>query len=290
MNKNNERKERFAHVTRVHPCFNEKVHDKVGRIHIPIAPACNIQCGFCTRDINTTEDRPGVAAGIMNIEQAMKHIKKTIKKMPISVIGVAGPGDALYNPNTLKLFNRINKELPHLTLCMSTNGLLVPEYAEKIKEAGVKTVTITINAINPETGVKIYDDINYHGKIYHGKEGFELLLKNQLKGIEMLDELGIIVKVNTVLIPTVNDEEILKIAEVVRDKGASIMNVLPIIPLNKFKGYPIPDCDTIWKVRNDVEEIIPVFRSCSQCRADAFGIPGHKTQDYSLDLTPMSHY
>ena len=43
---------KFAHITKVHPCFNEKMHDKVGRIHVPIAPKCNIQCNFCTRDIN----------------------------------------------------------------------------------------------------------------------------------------------------------------------------------------------------------------------------------------------
>ncbi|MGV8144026.1 MAG: nitrogenase molybdenum-iron cofactor biosynthesis protein, partial [Methanothermobacter sp.] len=34
---------KFAHLTRLHPCFNEKIHDKVGRIHVPIAPKCNIQ-------------------------------------------------------------------------------------------------------------------------------------------------------------------------------------------------------------------------------------------------------
>ncbi|RAP46810.1 MAG: nitrogenase molybdenum-iron cofactor biosynthesis protein [Methanosphaera sp. rholeuAM74] len=280
----------FSHITKSHPCFNEKIHDKVGRIHIPIAPNCNIQCGFCTRKINDQEDRPGVSSQIMTVDDAIEHIRQTTTKMPINVVGVAGPGDSLFNSNTLELFKRVKKEFPDLILCMSTNGLLVPDYIDEIVESGVKTVTITINAIDPDIGVKIYDDIQYHGKCYHGREGFEILLENQLKAVELLSQRGIVVKVNSVLIPTVNDKHIVEIAKVVRGKGASIMNVIPLIPLNKFKDLEKPGCGLLSTVRQDVEEYIPVFRACSQCRADAFGIPGHKQHDYSLELVPNSHY
>ena len=280
----------FAHVTQAHPCFNEKIHDKVGRIHIPIAPKCNIQCGFCTRKIDDTEDRPGVSSCIMTIEEAIEHIRDTIEKMPINVVGVAGPGDSLENEDTLKLFKRVKKEFPHLILCMSTNGLLVPEYADEISKSGVKTVTITINAVDEDIGSKIYDNIHYHGKTYHGKEGFKILLENQLKGIEMLSDRGVIVKVNSVLIPGINDKHIVEIAKVVKQKGASIMNVLPLIPLNKFKDIKKPGCGELSTVRQQVEEYLPVFRACTQCRADAYGIPGKKSEDNNLDLVPSSHY
>ncbi|MBO7719787.1 MAG: radical SAM protein [Methanosphaera sp.] len=285
-----QRMSRFAHITKAHPCFNEKIHDKVGRIHIPIAPSCNIQCGFCTRKLNDTEKRPGVASCIMSVDEAIEHIRKTTETMPINVVGVAGPGDSLCSEDTLKLFERVKKEFPDLILCMSTNGLLVPEYADKIAEAGVKTVTITINAVDSDIGVQIYDDIEYHGKTYHGKQGFELLLKNQLKGIELLSQRGVVVKVNSVLIPGVNDKHIKEIAREVKSRGAAIMNVLPLIPLNKFKDLEKPGCGMLSTVRSEVEEILPVFRACSQCRADAFGIPGSKQQDFSLELVPNSHY
>lgn len=290
MTENDKRMSHFAHVTQAHPCFNEKMHDKVGRIHIPIAPNCNIQCGFCTRKLNDTEDRPGVASCIMSVDEALSHIRDTTSKMPISVVGVAGPGDSLCNSGTLELFSRVREEFPDLILCMSTNGLLVPDYADKIAEVGVKTVTITINAIDVDIGTQIYDDIEYHGKTYTGREGFEILRDNQLKGIEMLAKRGVIVKVNSVLIPGVNDKHIVEIAKVVRSKGASIMNVLPLIPLNKFKNYEKPGCGMISEVREQVEEYLPVFRACTQCRADAFGIPGKKVSDFSLELVPNSHY
>ena len=58
---------KFAHITKAHPCFNEKMHDKVGRVHLPIAPRCNIQCNFCTREINKCEQRPGVSSRVMTL-------------------------------------------------------------------------------------------------------------------------------------------------------------------------------------------------------------------------------
>jgi nitrogen fixation protein NifB len=279
---------KFAHITRVHPCFNEKMHDKVGRIHVPIAPKCNIQCNFCTRDINKCEVRPGVASRVMTVDDAVAHVKKVTSEMPISVVGVAGPGDALFNEETFEFFKRAGQEFPELIKCMSTNGLLLPDKADLIAELGVNSVTVTVNAIDPEIGKEIYGGVFYKGEMHKGKEGFEILSKNQLEGIEKVAKKGVVVKVNSVLIPGLNDEHIVDIAKEVKKRGASLMNVIPLIPLNKFKDVERPGCAQIEKVRNEVEEIIPVFRACTQCRADAYGVPGKK--DKHLDMTPASHY
>ena len=93
---------------------------------------------------------------------------------------------------------------------------------------------VTVNAVDPEIGKDIYAFVQYEGKIYKGKEGAEILLKNQLEGIKKVTDLGVIVKVNSVLIPGLNDEHIVEIAKKVKECGASLMNVLPLIPLNKM--------------------------------------------------------
>jgi len=279
---------KFAHITKVHPCFNEKMHDKVGRIHVPVAPKCNIQCNFCTRDINKCEVRPGVTSRVMTVEDAIAHVRKVTGEMPISVVGVAGPGDALFNEETFQFFKLLDQEFPDLIKCMSTNGLLLPDKADELAELKINTITVTVNAIDPEIGKEIYSGVFYDGKIYRGKEGFEILSKNQLEGIEKIAEKGIVVKVNSVLIPGLNEDHIIDIAKEVKKRGASLMNIIPLIPLNKFKDYEKPGCAEISKVRDQIEEIIPVFRACTQCRADAYGIPGK--EDKHLDMTPMSHY
>ena len=287
---NNKKASKFAHLTRAHPCFNEEMHDKVGRVHVPIAPKCNIACNFCTRSLNTEEKRPGVASCVMTPEEAMKHVNEVTKDGPITVIGVAGPGDTLANDATFEFFEKTVKEKPDLIKCMSTNGLLLSKYADKIADLGINSVTVTVNAVDSEIGKEIYSFVVYEGEVYKGKKAAEILLKNQLEGIEKITKRGVIVKVNTVLIPGLNDEHIVEVAKEVKKRGASIMNVLPLIPLNKMKDYPRPDCEMMEKVRDEVEEILPVFRACTQCRADAFGIPGKHGSDKHLGMTPQSHY
>jgi len=279
---------KFAHITKVHPCFNEKMHDKVGRIHVPIAPKCNIQCNFCTRDINKCEVRPGVTSRVMTVDDAIAHVRKVTGEMPISVVGVAGPGDALFNEETFEFFKRAGEEFPDLIKCMSTNGLLLPDKADLLAELKINSVTVTVNAVDPEIGKEIYAGVFYDGKIHRGREGFEILSKNQLEGIERAAEKGIVVKVNAVLIPGLNEDHIEDIAREAKKRGASLMNVIPLIPLNKFKNHEKPGCTLISQVRDQVEETIPVFRACSQCRADAYGVPGKKNKHF--DMTPASHY
>ncbi|MCQ2971425.1 MAG: radical SAM protein [archaeon] len=281
---------RFAHITRAHPCFNEKMHDKVGRAHVPVAPKCNIFCNFCTRDINNEEDRPGVTSCIMQPDDAINHINDVTADGPISVVGVAGPGDSLANDETFEFFEKLATEQPDLIKCMSTNGLLLPKYADRLAELGVNSVTVTINAIDPDIAVDIYSFIKYEGKVYKGYEAVEILIKNQLEGVEKAAANGLVVKVNSVLIPGVNDEHIVEIAREVEKRGAALMNILPLIPLGKMKHLQRPDCSMMEKVREEVEEIIPVFRACTQCRSDAYGIPGKKSEDHHLGMTPQSHY
>ena len=174
---------RFAHITKAHPCFNEKMHDKVGRAHVPVAPKCNIFCNFCTRDINDEENRPGVASCVMNPDDAIKHINDVTADGPIAVVGVAGPGDSLANEATFEFFEKLAKEQPDLIKCMSTNGLLLPKYADKLAELGVNSVTVTINAVDPDIAEEIYSFIKYEGKVYKGLEAAEILIKNQLVGV-----------------------------------------------------------------------------------------------------------
>ena len=289
----NHNSSKFAHITKVHPCYNEKLHDKVGRAHVPIAPKCNIGCNFCTRSINAEEKRPGVAGRILTADEAIEHVKEVTEDSEIAVVGVAGPGDSLANDTTFEFFEKLEEVNPGLIKCMSTNGLLLPKYAEKLADLGVKTVTVTVNAVDPKIGMKVNSFINYEDKIYKGLEAAEILLKNQLEGIKKVTDAGVIVKVNTVLIPGLNDEHVVEIAKTVKEAGASLMNILPLIPLNKMADYERPDCMMMEKVRDEVEEILPVFRACTQCRADAYGIPGKKGHDHHLGDEgdfPQSHY
>lgn len=261
-----------------HPCFGGN-HQKNGRMHLAVAPRCNIKCGYCSRRHDcANESRPGVTSRLLTPEEAIIKVRKVMASEllgpMIKVIGIAGPGDPLANEETFETFRLVGKEFPHLIKCMSTNGLLLPEKINLLHKLGLHSLTVTINAVDPAVGAKIYSHILYQGRKLTGPHAMEMLIANQFAGLQRAVEFGMTVKVNTVLIPGVNDDQVPRIAERVRDLGAFVMNVLPLIPQADFAHVAAPTAAHLEEVRSANEKIIGQFRHCRQCRADAVGLLG----------------
>ena len=257
-----------------HPCFASKPGN-LGRIHLPVSPACNIGCRFCSRVLNDTENRPGVTAKVIKPEESIAILRKALKICPdIKVVGIAGPGDTLATDTALETFRLVDKEFPHLLKCMSTNGLLLDEKADQVIESKIDSLTVTVNAIDPEIEAKLNKFVLYHGKKYDAYEGAKILIENQLNGIRKVAKSSITVKVNTVLVPRINRSHIEQIAKTVSSLGASIYNIIPLIPTYELKDEKAPFCFEIEEARKSAGKYIDVFRHCNRCRADAVGVPG----------------
>lgn len=268
-----------------HPCFSEEAHHKFGRIHLPVAPACNIQCRYCIRKYDcANESRPGITSRVLSPVGALERVRALAgRNENLSVVGIAGPGDPLANDATFETMMAINREFPDLILCVSTNGLYLSDRLEDLIKCGVRSLTITINAVMPETAEKIYSWVLYRGRRYKGKDAAECLLCNQWRGIRNAIDAGLMVKVNTVLIPGVNDAEIQLIAWLAGGKGADIMNIIPLIPQAEFERLRRPSRETINGMRDKCARYIPQMTHCRQCRADACGILG-EDKDMELEV------
>jgi nitrogen fixation protein NifB len=267
--------EKFSHISNRHPCFSGGANMNRGRVHLPVSPACNIQCRFCRRDFNKTEQRPGVSAGMLRPEEAAGLVERALEICPeITVAGIAGPGDTLATYHALQTFELIHRAHPELINCLSTNGLLLERYADDIFRAGVRTLTVTVNAVDPLILDKICSQVMLDGKTYTGPEGAAILIEAQKRGIQKAAALGLLIKINIVLIPAVNGNHIDEIARTVAGLGAGLINIIPLIPQFEFAGTPPPDCVELAQAREAAEAHLPVFRHCQHCRADACGIPG----------------
>jgi len=265
----------FEHLVKKHPCFNPDAHQTNGRIHLPVSPACNIQCRFCKRNFNKIEERPGVTRKIVSPEEAVEIVAKALTLCPqITVAGVAGPGDSLATDHALNTFRLIKKRFPEILFCMSTNGLMLEEKVDEIVDVGIRTVTVTVNAVDPAILSRICGQIVYEGRIVRPPEASEILIRKQLAGIRKASSKGIIIKINMVLIPGINDGHVEEVAEKVLEARARLMNILPLIPQYEFSEFSPPDCGQITKARIAAEKHLRVFKHCKHCRADACGIPG----------------
>jgi nitrogen fixation protein NifB len=272
-------------IVQKHPCFSKEAHLRFGRIHLPVAPACNIQCKYCRREYDCAhESRPGVTSTVLTPEEAIDRVRSLVERNErLSVVGIAGPGDPLANEETFETFRLISREFPDLILCASTNGLYLADRLEDLMKSGVRSITITINAAIPKTAEKIYSWVSYRGKRYTGREAAELLYAHQWRGLFNAVDAGLAVKVNTVLIPGVNDADIPVIARLAGTSGADLMNILPLIPQAEFSFMERPNREMIASVRRECSPYMEQMTHCRQCRADACGTLG-EDKDMELEV------
>ena len=269
---------------RGHPCFDEEAHDRVGRVHLPVAPRCNIQCAFCERRIcaNLTMQHPGWARQLLSPTEALALVRRLIGQTEAPfVVGVAGPGEPLANPETFQALTLIHQAYPSLTKCLSTNGLLLEAKLPQLLAAGVSALTVTVNAPEARVGQQIYVWVRHGNTVYRGLEAAELLIAHQLNGIRAALAAGLAVKVNTVLIPGVNDQHLAALAGHLAALGVRLMNLIPLIPAGRMRDRQPPTCEELRQARLACESLVPQFRRCEQCRADVIrlpraGIPGHQ--------------
>jgi len=269
-----------AALVKNHPCYSEEAHHHFARLHLAVAPACNVQCHYCNRKYDcANESRPGVVSGKLTPEQAVAKVRAVAAEVPeLAVVGIAGPGDALANAAaTFETLRGVREVAPDLTLCLSTNGLALPEHADRLVEAGVRHVTVTVNMIDPAVGARIYPWVLWEGKKVRGVEGARILSARQLEGISLLARRGVLVKVNAVVIPGVNDLHLPAVVREVRRRGAFLVNLLPLISAAEhgthfgLTGQRGPTADELERVQRFCELDTRLMKHCRQCRADAVG-------------------
>jgi nitrogen fixation protein NifB len=258
-----------------------------------VAPACNIQCNYCNRKFDcSNESRPGVVSERLTPEQAVHKMLAVASAIPqLSVLGIAGPGDALANARkTFRTCELVRHAAPDLKLCLSTNGLALPDHIDEIVSNRIDHVTITINMIDPEVGAQIYPWIFHDHQRHHGIAAAKILHERQMLGLEMLAERGVLVKVNSVMIPGINDQHLLEVNRAIRERGAFLHNIMPLISAPEhgtrfgLEGRREPRASELKALQDQCSDgSMQVMRHCRQCRADAVGLLGEdRSAEFAL--------
>jgi len=262
-----------------HPCFNVKAHKTFGRVHLPVAPRCNVQCSFCNRKYDcVNESRPGVTSGVLTPAQAMVYLATVLEQKPnIAVVGIAGPGDPFANAaETLETLRLVRQRYPEMLLCLASNGLAIGPHLDALAALKVSHVTITVNAVDPAIGARIYNWVRDGKRVLPARRGAEILLERQLEAIGGLKARGITVKVNSIIIPGINDGHIEAVARRVSALGVDILNCVPYFPNrgSAFEHIPEPSSEMVQAVRAAAGRYVKQMRHCTRCRADAVGLLG----------------
>ena len=158
-----------------HPCYSEEAHHYFARMHVAVAPACNIQCNYCNRKYDcANESRPGVvsekltpgsgdAQGGHGRQRGAAALGARHRRAGRRLLRL---GARPRRPST-----RSPTGIPDIKLCISTNGLALPDHVDELAAMNVDHVTITINMVDPEIGAKIYPWIFYKRQALHRHRG-----------------------------------------------------------------------------------------------------------------------
>ncbi len=261
-----------------HPCMNEEAHGKVARMHLPVAPLCNIQCSYCQRVLDAPPGRksgPGSSNGVLSVEEAVFEAENFLNEWgDDAIVGIAGPGDPLANTETFETLQDIKSLKPSCRICLCTNGLMLPDEVERLADMGLGTISVTVNGLKPYVMAKMHPHIFLSGRKISGTEGAAILIERQWQGIEKAVALGIAVKINMVVVPEINGDQAELIARRAARSGVKIINPVPLLPRGGLCSVPKPGINYMKKLRENCSVHLPVFTKCKQCRADARGIPG----------------
>ena len=189
--------------------------DKFGRdvyyLRLSVTDKCNLRCVYCMPEEGIKKLRH---EDVMSVEE-IEEIVQAFASCGISKVRLTG-GEPLVRRGIIEICKRVASTDGINEVCLTTNGLLVPQYAAELKAAGVNRLNFSLDSLDRVT----YNDITRFDA-----------LDGALAGINAALETGFdAIKVNAVLIGGVNDNEILELLELTRKHKINIrfIELMPI--------------------------------------------------------------
>lgn len=171
-------------------------------LRVSVTERCNFRCQYCM------PEKPFSwvpKENLLNFEELFLFIKVAIDE-GISKIRITG-GEPLLRTDLDKFIAMINNHKSGLDLALTTNGFLLKDAAQKLKDAGLQRVNISLDSLKPDVA---------------GKMAQKDVLAKVQAGIEEALRVGLNVKINMVPIKGINDSEVLDVLEYAKARGMSI--------------------------------------------------------------------
>jgi cyclic pyranopterin phosphate synthase len=156
------------------------------------------------------------------------RISKIASEIGISKIRITG-GEPLVRKGIIDFISKL-KSLPKIKeVCITTNGIYLEEYLEDLMAAGLDRVNISLDTMKED----VFKAITINGE-----------LKKVLRGIEKSLNKGLKVKLNTVIIPGLNDSEIMDFVKLTEEKPLDV-RFIELMPIGEGKKYTSIKSDEI---------------------------------------------
>ena len=212
-------------------------------VRISVTDRCNLRCRYCMPEQGV---RKMCHEDILRFDEILR-IVRALAALGVRKVRLTG-GEPLVRKGILDLIREIRRVQGIEVISLTTNGVLLPEMAEDLRAAGLDFVNVSLDSLDEET--------------------FSFLTRRPLlgrveEGLMALEEAGFRdTKLNCVPLLGVNEDDVLKLAELAREKPLKV-RYIELMPVGcayeaGLRGMPMDE------VRRRLQEAFGAFSQVRQ--------------------------
>ncbi|MEW9676607.1 GTP 3',8-cyclase MoaA [Lentibacillus sp. L22] len=225
-------------VTPITDVFGRSLRD----LRISVIDKCNFRCTYCMPKEIFGDDYPFLPESELLSFEEIIRVAKTFAKLGVEKIRITG-GEPLLRKNLDQLIAKLT-EIPGIDdIALTTNAVLLPKRATKLKEAGLKRVNISLDAIDDDVFTKI--------------NGRGVPIRPVLRGIEAAKQAGLKVKVNMVVKKGMNESQILPMARYFKGKDI-ILRYIEFMDVGNHNGWDLNHVISKKQIIDRIHEEMPI--------------------------------
>ena len=232
--------------------------DRLGRnityLRISVTDKCNLRCRYCMPEEGVCKKDH---ADMLTEDEFITAVEAAAS-LGITKVRITG-GEPLVKKNIVSICRRAAAVEGIKEVCLTTNGVLLPELAKPLKEAGVKRLNLSLDTLDPQK----YAYITRVGKLETFKAGLDAAFE---AGFEKI-------KINAVLIGGFNDSEIAQLAELTRQYPVD-MRFIEMMPMYDSGDFDEKAFIPYTKVLEYLPDAVPVEQDGGV--AKLYRLPGAK--------------
>ncbi|EGL81729.1 molybdenum cofactor biosynthesis protein A [Caldalkalibacillus thermarum TA2.A1] len=204
---------------------HQRVFDRFKRplsdLRISVTDKCNFRCRYCMPEEIFAADYPFLPQEKLLTFEEITRLVRIFATLGVKKIRITG-GEPLLRKELPTLIKMIRQVEGIEDIALTTNGSLLPKYAQALKSAGLNRVNVSLDSLDDER----------FGKM-NGR-GFKV--RDVLKGIEAAEKAGLGIKINMVVQRGVNDQDILPMARYFRKKG-HVLRFIEFMDVGNANGW-----------------------------------------------------
>lgn len=187
----------------------------VNYVRLSVTDRCDLRCVYCMAEEMTFLPRNEV----LSIEE-FASLGRAFVELGVTKLRITG-GEPLVRRGTIGLLQHLGQLRGLTELCLTTNGTHLPQYAQAIRDAGVKRINISLDSLNPER----FRRLTRFGD-----------LTQVLAGIKAAQQAGLKIKLNCVALKHYNADEVQSLVQFALDEGLDI-SFIEEMPLGKISEH-----------------------------------------------------